>query len=53
MLVVANETVVGEPLLREDPRAGQRGAGAFLIISPQSDVRARRIPRPSGACAVR
>ena len=39
VLVVANETVLGEPLLdriREKARSGGGGTG-FLIISPQSD----------------
>ena len=37
--MVANETVLGEPLLDADPRAGprERARTSFLIISPQSD----------------
>jgi hypothetical protein len=38
VLVVANETVLGRPLLeRIRSRAGQGGAVSFLIVSPQSD----------------
>jgi len=37
VLVVANETVVGEPLLARIRERAQRGPASFLIISPQSD----------------
>jgi hypothetical protein len=37
VLVVANETVIGEPLLRRIRERAQRGPASFLIISPQSD----------------
>jgi methylmalonyl-CoA mutase cobalamin-binding subunit len=37
VLVVANETVVGEPLLERIRERAARGAASFLIISPQSD----------------
>jgi hypothetical protein len=38
VLVVANETVVGKPLLDRIRERAQRGPASFLIISPQSDV---------------
>jgi methylmalonyl-CoA mutase cobalamin-binding subunit len=38
VLVVANETVVGKPLLDRIRERAARGAASFLIISPQSDV---------------
>jgi hypothetical protein len=38
VLVVANETVVGKPLLDRIRARAQRGPVSFLIISPQSDV---------------
>jgi hypothetical protein len=37
VLVVANETVVGDPLLERIRERARRGAASFLIISPQSD----------------
>jgi hypothetical protein len=37
VLVVANETVIGEPLLARIRERAQRGPASFLIISPQSD----------------
>ena len=37
VLVVANETVVGEPLLERIRERAQRGKASFLIVSPQSD----------------
>jgi hypothetical protein len=37
VLVVANETVVGEPLLERIRARASRGPASFLIISPQSD----------------
>jgi hypothetical protein len=37
VLVVANETVVGEPLLQRIRERAAKGPAAFLIISPQSD----------------
>jgi hypothetical protein len=37
VLVVANETVIGEPLLARIHERAQRGPASFLIISPQSD----------------
>ena len=44
VLVVANETVVGDPLLNKiRGRAGQ-GPTSFLIISPQSDATASEHP---------
>jgi hypothetical protein len=37
VLVVANETVVGEPLLERIHERAKRGPASFLIICPQSD----------------
>ena len=37
VLVVANETVVGDPLLAKIRERAAKGAVSFLIISPQSD----------------
>jgi methylmalonyl-CoA mutase cobalamin-binding subunit len=37
VLVVANETVVGDPLLERVRERASRGPASFLIISPQSD----------------
>lgn len=37
MLVIANETVVGEQLLDKIRARAKRSPAAFLIISPQSD----------------
>ena len=37
VLVVANETVVGEPLLEKIRARAERGPASFLVISPQSD----------------
>jgi hypothetical protein len=37
VLVIANETVVGEALLERVRQRASRGAASFLIISPQSD----------------
>ncbi len=39
VLVVANETVVGEPLLQRIRERAQRSPSSFLLISPQSDPR--------------
>jgi hypothetical protein len=38
VLVVANETVVGEPLLEKIRERARQGHPSFLIICPQSDV---------------
>ena len=38
VLVVANQTVVGEPLLDKIRERAARGPTSFLIVSPQSDV---------------
>jgi hypothetical protein len=38
VLVVANETVVGEPLLEKIRERAKQGHPSFLIICPQSDV---------------
>ena len=37
VLVVANETVMGEPLLERIRARHRRGPAGFLIVSPQSD----------------
>jgi hypothetical protein len=37
VLVVANETVVGKPLLARIRARAERGPASFLIVSPQSD----------------
>jgi hypothetical protein len=37
VLVIANETVIGEPLLARIRERAARGAASFLIVSPQSD----------------
>jgi hypothetical protein len=37
VLVIANETVIGEPLLARVRERAERGPASFLIISPQSD----------------
>jgi hypothetical protein len=44
VLVVANETVVGEPLLRRIRERAARGPASFLIICPQSDPSAGAHP---------
>jgi hypothetical protein len=44
VLVVANETVIGEPLLRRIRERAARGTASFLIISPQSDPTAGAHP---------
>src|SRR5205823_3219729 len=38
VLVVANETVVGEPLLEKIRERARKGRASFLLISPQSDM---------------
>ena len=37
VLVIANETVLGEPLLDKIRERAKRGGASFLIVSPQSD----------------
>ena len=37
VLVIANETVLGDPLLRKIKERAERGPASFLIVSPQSD----------------
>ncbi len=37
VLVLANETVVGEPLLQRIRERAERGPASFLIVCPQSD----------------
>jgi len=38
VLVVANETVIGEPLLQRIRERARRSPASFLIVAPQSDV---------------
>ena len=38
VLVVANETVIGEPLLERIRERARRSPASFLIVAPQSDV---------------
>jgi predicted deacetylase len=44
VLVVANETIVGEPLLEKIRARAKQGPAAFLLISPQSDATASAHP---------
>jgi hypothetical protein len=44
VLVVANETVVGDPLLAKIRERASKGPVSFLIISPQSDATASEHP---------
>jgi hypothetical protein len=44
VLVVANETVVGDPLLAKIRERASQGPVSFLIISPQSDATASEHP---------
>ena len=44
MLVIANETVVGEPLLAKIRERAAAGPASFLILSPQSDPTAAEHP---------
>lgn len=44
VLVVANETIVGEPLLAKIRERAKQGPAAFLLISPQSDASASAHP---------
>jgi predicted deacetylase len=44
VLVVANETVVGEPLLNKIRERSAKGPTSFLIVSPQSDATASEHP---------
>ena len=44
VLVVANETIVGEPLLQKIRERAAQGPTAFLLISPQSDTSAAAHP---------
>jgi phosphopantetheine adenylyltransferase len=44
VLVVANETVLGEALLDRIRARAKEGKASFLIVSPQSDPRERRHP---------
>jgi hypothetical protein len=44
VLVVANETIVGEPLLEKIRARAAQGPAAFLLISPQSDASASAHP---------
>jgi len=44
VLVIANETVVGEPLLAKIRERAKEGLASFLIVSPQSDPTAGEHP---------
>ncbi len=44
VLVVANETVLDDPLLERIRQRAQEGPASFLIVSPQSDASAREHP---------
>jgi GABA permease len=44
VLVVANETVVGDPLLNKIRERAAKGPTSFLIVSPQSDATASEHP---------
>jgi phosphopantetheine adenylyltransferase len=44
VLVVANETVLGEPLLERIRQRAKEGASSFMIVSPQSDPSAGEHP---------
>jgi CheY-like chemotaxis protein len=44
VLVIANETVLGEPLLQKVRERAAAGAASFLIVSPQSDPTAGEHP---------
>ena len=44
VLVVANETVLGEPLLERIRQRAKEGAASFTIVSPQSDPSAGEHP---------
>jgi hypothetical protein len=44
ILVIANETVVGEPLLEKIRERARQGSASFLILCPQSDATAAAHP---------
>jgi GABA permease len=44
VLVIANETVVGDPLLNKIRERAAKGPASFLVISPQSDATASEHP---------
>jgi len=44
VLVVANETVLGQPLLDKIRERAKQGPASFLIVSPQSDPAVRWHP---------
>ena len=44
VLVVANETILGEPLLQKIRERAQHGPVSFLILSPQSEMTATSHP---------
>jgi hypothetical protein len=43
VLVVANETVIGKPLMDKIRARAEQGSASFLLISPQSDL-SQRVP---------
>src|ERR687884_2052 len=38
VLVIANETIIGEPLLERIPERAARSPASFLLVCPQSDL---------------
>lgn len=44
VLVIANQTIVGEPLLDKIRERAAQGPAAFLLVSPQSDVSSNEHP---------
>ena len=44
VLVIANQTIVGEPLLDKIRERARQGSAAFLLVSPQSDVSSAEHP---------
>jgi hypothetical protein len=44
VLVVANETIIGEPLLRRIQERAEQGPSSFLLVAPQSDLSGASIP---------
>ena len=53
VLVIANETIVGEPLLDKIRERAKQGPAAFLLISPQSDVSSSEHPEAERRSAAR
>ena len=53
MLVIANETVLGEPLLAAIRARAGTGPASFLVLSPRATRRRASTPRPTGGSAAR